>query len=170
MSFHLMQLQSSLLKPSVLAVGLSLVASQGVAQRAEGPFFGLSGYWSGGGTIALTNGSTERIRCRATYAVNSTGRALNQSLRCASDSYRLEISSNVIFEGGAISGTWSEATHNVSGSVSGRASNTEIHAGVAGGGFTASLSVRTHGNRQSVAIIPHGGTDVASVSITLSKG
>jgi hypothetical protein len=36
----------------------------------------------------ITIGTTERIRCKATYAVNSTGRALNQSLRCASDSYR----------------------------------------------------------------------------------
>ncbi len=171
MSFVVLRPQAPLLKRAVFATGLSLIASQGLAQRAaNSPFFGLSGYWSGGGTIAMTNGATERIRCKATYAVNSTGRALNQSLRCASDSYRLEISSNVIFESGAISGTWSEATRNVSGTVSGRATSAEIQASVAGGGFSASLDVRTHGDRQTVAITPHGGTDVASVSITLRKG
>ncbi len=171
MSSFISQPKSSLLKQAVFAAGLSLVASQGFAQRAaEGPFHGLSGYWSGGGTIALTNGSTERIRCKATYAVNATGRALNQSLRCASDSYKLDISSNVIFEGGAISGTWSEATHNASGNVSGRATSAEIQAHVAGAGFAASLTVRTHGSQQTVAITPHGGTDVANVAITLRKG
>ena len=76
----------------------------------EGPFFGLSGSWSGSGTITMSNGAAERIRCRATYAVNGAGRALQQTLRCASDSYRLEISSNVVSEGGALSGSWSEAT------------------------------------------------------------
>ena len=136
MSFVVLRPQAPLLKRGVFATGLSLIASQGLAQRAaNSPFFGLSGYWSGGGTIAMTNGATERIRCKETYAVNSTGRALNQSLRCASDSYRLEISSNVIFESGAISGTWSEATRNVSGTVSGRATSAEIQASVAGGGF-----------------------------------
>ena len=171
MSFFILQPQAQLLKRAVFATGLALIASQGLAQRAaDSPFFGLSGYWSGGGTIAMTNGATERIRCKATYAVNSTGRALNQSLRCASDSYRLEISSNVIFEAGAISGTWSEATRNVSGTISGRATSAEIHATVAGGAFLATLDVRTHGDRQTVAITPHEGTDVASVSITLRKG
>ncbi|WP_245257445.1 hypothetical protein [Methylocapsa acidiphila] len=148
-----------------------MTASQGSAERGGGsPFQGLSGYWSGGGTVTLRNGSTERIRCKATYAVSSTGAALNQSLRCASDSYKLDISSNIIFQGGGISGTWSEANHNVSGTVSGRASSGEISAAVGGGAFTASLSVRTHGNRQSVSIIPHGGTDVASVAVSLSRG
>jgi hypothetical protein len=171
MSFVILQPHAPLLKRAVFATALSLIASQGLAQRAaNSPFFGLSGNWSGGGAIAMTNGATERIRCKATYAVNSTGRALNQSLRCASDSYRLEISSNIIFEGGAISGTWSEATRNVSGTVSGRATSAEIQARVAGGGFSASLAVRTHGDRQTVAITPHGGTDVASVSVTLRKG
>jgi len=62
----------------------------------------------------MSNGAAERIRCRATYAVNGAGRALQQTLRCASDSYRLDISSNVVSEGGALSGSWSEATRGVS--------------------------------------------------------
>lgn len=171
MSFIILPPQAPLLKQAVFAAVLSLVASQGFAQHAaDGPFFGLSGYWSGGGTIALTNGATERIRCKATYAVNATGRALNQSLRCASDSYQLTINSNVVFEGGAISGSWSKSAHNVSGSISGRASGSEIQARVGGGGFTASLDVRTHGGHQTVVITPHGGTDVRNVSVSLHKG
>jgi len=119
----------------------------------------------------MTNGASERIRCKGSYAVNGTGKAVQQNLRCASASYRLEISSNVTSEGGVLSGYWSEATRGVSGNLSGRASGTEIVANVMGAGFTARLDVRTHGDKQSVTIRPQGGdTDVAAVSIALRKG
>jgi hypothetical protein len=117
----------------------------------------------------MTNGAIERIRCKAAYAVNAAGKAVQQTLRCASDSYRFEISSNVIFEGGLLSGSWAEATRGMSGSISGRASGAEIVANVAGGSFTARLDVRTQGNRQSVTFRPQGGTDVAAVPIALRK-
>jgi hypothetical protein len=118
----------------------------------------------------MANGATERIRCKATYTVNATGKAVQQTLRCASDNYRVEISSNVISEGGSLSGSWAEATRGVSGNISGRASGAKIVANVAGAGFTAHLDVRTQGERQSVTIRPHGGTDVTAVSIALRKG
>ena len=137
---------------------------------SEGPFLGLSGHWSGAGTVTMTNGVTERIRCKATYAVNAAGKALQQTLRCASDSYRLEISSNVISEGGSLSGSWAEVTHGVSGNISGRASGAEIVANVAAAGFAARLDMRTQGDKQSVTIRPQGGTDVTAVSIALRKG
>jgi len=169
MSFHLIRHRTPLLKQMIFAVGLSLAASQGLAQRADAPFTGLAGYWSGGGAITLSNGSNERIRCKATYAVHASGRAMNQTLRCASDSYRLEISSNVVSEGGAVSGSWSEATRNVTGNISGRATSAAIQARVSGGAFSASIDVRTHGNSQSVTIRPSGGTDVTDVSVTLRR-
>ncbi|MFO1123978.1 MAG: hypothetical protein U1E25_00905 [Methylocystis sp.] len=160
-------------KQTVLALGFSLLASQSLAQRAAtggGPFAGMSGHWSGVGSITMANGATERIRCRATYAVHPAGTALNQSLRCASDSYRLEISANVLSQGGAISGSWSESTHGVSGSISGRATGADIQAHVSGAGFAANIGIRTHGNSQTVGIRPQAGTDVSAVSITLRKG
>lgn len=153
----------------MVALAIAVGAGPAIAARG-GPFTGLAGYWSGGGTIRMTNGASERIRCRATYAVNSAGNALNQSLRCASASYLLEISSNVIAQGGTVSGTWGEATRNVSGSVSGQARGSDIRANVAGAGFSAALDVRTRGGEQSVTIRPQAGTDVAGVSIVLHKG
>ena len=71
-------------------------------------------------------GAARRIRCKAAYAVNATGKAFQQTLRCASNSYRVEISSNVISEGGSLSGSWAEATRGVAGNISGRASGAEI--------------------------------------------
>src|SRR4051794_4198183 len=105
------------------AVTLSVAAISGSASFAQsGPFAGMAGIWSGGGTVTLDDGSTERIRCRATYAVGSGGNGLNQSLTCASDSYRFNLSSNVVAQGSALSGTWSEATRGVSGTLEGRGS------------------------------------------------
>jgi hypothetical protein len=171
MAFFSLRPSACCIKRVVLASGLVLISAQGHANPgSEGPFLGLSGYWSGAGTVTMMNGATERIRCKATYAVNATGKTVQQTLRCASDSYRFEISSNVISNGGSLSGSWAEATHGVSGNISGRASGAEIVANVAGPGFTAQLDVRTQGERQSVTIRPQGGTDVTAVSIALRKG
>jgi hypothetical protein len=159
------------LKKAVIASAILLISAQAQAEPGSGgPFLGLSGHWSGAGTVTMTNGATERLRCKAAYAVNATGKALQQTLRCASDSYRLEISSNVIVEGGSLSGSWAEVTRGVSGNISGRASGAEILANVAGAGFTARLDVRTHGDKQSVTLKPQGDADVAAVSIALRKG
>jgi hypothetical protein len=170
MAFFSLKPSASCLKKAVLVSGLLLTSAQGHADSgSEGPFLGLSGHWSGAGTVTMTNGVTERIHCKAAYAVNATGKAVQQTLRCASDSYRVEISSNVISEGGSLSGSWAEATRGVSGNISGRASGAEIVANVAGAGFTARLDLRTQGERQSVTIRPQGGTDVTAVSIALRK-
>jgi len=148
-----------------------LIPAQGHAEPgSEAPFAGLSGPWSGAGTVTMTNGATERIRCKASYAVNATGKALQQSLRCASDSYRLEIRSNVSSERGSLSGSWAEATRGLSGNVSGRATGAAISANVAGAGFTARLNVRTQGDKQSVTLKPQGDSEVSAVSISLRKG
>jgi hypothetical protein len=101
------------------AAALMLLASPSHAQ--SGPFAGLAGSWSGSGTIGMSSGERERIRCRATYAVGGGGNTLRQSLRCASDSYRFDLGSDVRSAGGAIYGSWSEATRGVGGELSGTA-------------------------------------------------
>jgi hypothetical protein len=139
------------------------------AYAAEGLFSNLAGYWSGGGTITLNDGASERIRCKVSYAVASGGAALEQSLRCASDSYKLQISANLISQGGTVSGTWSEATRNITGNISGSATKTEIRVNVIGPSFSAGLALATHGDRQSVSIKPQGATEINSVTIALRK-
>jgi len=154
-------------KSAAYAFGLLLLALPALAQGA-GPFAGLSGAWSGGGTISLANGASERIRCRAVYNVGGGGRALQLSIRCASDSYNFDLAGNVVSQGGAITGTWSESTRGVAGTVSGRASGNHFQAYAQGAGFSAGLSLSTHGNRQSVVIRPTGA-DVTAVSIALAR-
>jgi hypothetical protein len=154
---------------SAFAISLCLIASSVYAQAQANPFAGLAGSWSGGGRIDLQNGTSERIRCRASYAVGGGGSTLQQQLRCASDSYRFEVSSNVESRAGSLSGSWSEMTRNVSGQISGRAAAGRIQARVDAGVFVADLTVNTSGNQQSVAIVPQGA-DIRAVAVTMRKG
>ena len=152
---------------AALALAFFLLPAEAHAQGA-GPFASLSGSWSGGGTISLASGASERIRCRAAYDVGGGGRALQLSIRCASDSYNFDLAGSVVSQGGAITGTWSESSRGVNGTVSGRAGGNQIQAYAQGSGFSAGLSLATHGNRQSVVIRPTGA-DVTSVSIALAR-
>ena len=68
-----------------------------------------------------------------------------------------------------LSGSWSEATRNVSGQVSGRAAGGRIQATVDAGAFTADLTVHTSENQQSVSIAPRG-TDIKVLAVTMHKG
>src|SRR6202158_4824237 len=132
----------------------------------SGPFAGMAGNWSGGGTVTLDDGSSERIRCRATYAVGARGSGLNQSLTCASDSYRFILSSNVVAQGNTLSGTWGESSRGVSGSLEGRGSNGNFQVVASAPGFTANLSLATRGNKQSVVISAASQFRGASIALT----
>jgi hypothetical protein len=149
---------------------LAVVSLYAVDARAEpGPFESLVGYWKGGGTISMKDGTRERLRCRATYAVSASGNSLNQTLLCASDSYKFDVNSTVTEEGGAISGGWTETTRNATGSVTGQVKGSVIEVLVTGIGFSAGISLATRGKTQAVSITPQGGTDVAGVTVTLHK-
>jgi len=148
-------------------LGLVFVSVESLAQSGQ-PFAGMSGVWSGKGTISLEGGAREAIRCRATYAVRSDGNALEQTLRCASDSYKIELTSNVVASGGRLTGTWSEATRNVSGDVEGTTSGGRFQVVVRAGTFSADLALTTRGNSQSVVIRSEGG-EFKGANITLTR-
>jgi len=158
-------LRSAILTAVICAGSLSFSPA---SHAQSGPFAGMAGVWSGGGTVTLDDGSTERIRCRASYAVGAGGNGLNQSLTCASDSYRFNLSSNVIARGGVLSGTWSETSRNVNGNVEGSGGNGNFHVVASAPGFNANLSIRTSGNRQSVTIRSDSAFRGASITLTRS--
>ena len=154
------------------AGGLLLLASllmpTHYTQAATSPFLAMAGTWSGGGTLTMSSGTQVRLRCRASYGVAGRGENLTLNLRCASDSYNLDLVGDVAYRDGTISGSWREASHNAAGTISGHASGDRIVAEADGNNFAVSLSLTTHGNRQSVAIRPQG-TEVTGVSLTLSR-
>jgi hypothetical protein len=155
---------SSLVPTSILLASLMAAGSA----EAASPFRALAGSWAGGGTLSMQSGEQERLRCRAAYDVDGSGAQLRLNIRCASDSYNIDLSSDVAYRGGAISGEWSEASHNASGTIEGRASGDRIEAMARGQTFSAGLSLITRGSRQMVSIRPEG-TEITGVQLELSR-
>ena len=157
---------------SRVAVGLgaavAMVAISTAPSLAAGPFSSFDGNWTGTGTVSVDNGSKERLRCRAHYDIGGDGTSMKQNLTCASDSYKFNVISDVVAEGGSISGSWAETSRNATGKISGKITPTQISAYVQGIGFTASIGIAARGGRQSVTISPTG-TDIKNVSVTMSK-
>jgi len=148
------------------AIGLCMLANN--AARAETPFAQFAGSWSGQGKITVQNGASERIRCRGTYRAGGSGMTLSLSLRCASDSYRFELASDVTYEGGSISGSWNETSRQVYGQITGRATANNITAQASAVGFNASLVIATRGNNQTVAI-RSPGSEISEVTISMAR-
>ena len=154
----------------ITAAGLvmALALAAGPTEAAMSPFRAMAGSWSGGGMLSMADGQQERLRCRASYDVAGSGEELRLNLRCASPSYNFDLASQVQYRDGAISGEWTEASRNASGSIEGRASGDRVEAAARGQNFSASLSLTTRGNRQSVSIRPEG-SDVRDVSLSLER-
>jgi hypothetical protein len=119
----------------------------------------------GGGSVTLDDGSSERIRCRATYA--PAGFSMEMTLTCASDAYKFDLRGHVVAEGTAISGSWSESSRNVAGTLQGRGANGSFEVVASAGGFNANISLRTAGNRQSVVM--RADSQFRGASIALSR-
>lgn len=148
-------------------VGAVLMLSVSAGHAQSGPFAEFSGSWSGTGTVALSGGAIERIRCKASYDVSRSGLGLKQTLRCASDSYKFELSTNVTSQGDRISGNWSEASRNIFGHLQGTAGGGEIEVFVEASGFAATVTLRTRGNKQTVQISSKG--EIRGVNITMVR-
>nr|WP_091976965.1 MULTISPECIES: hypothetical protein [Bradyrhizobium] len=141
------------------------MVSASASYAQSGPFAGLAGNWSGGGTVTLDDGSRERIRCRASYQV--AGTRMTMALTCASDAYKFNLAANVVDEGGAVSGNWSESGRNVSGVLQGRGGGGNFQIVAATAGFNSNISLRTAGNKQIVTM--RADSQFRGADITLSK-
>jgi hypothetical protein len=151
---------------AVTLLAASVASSASHAQ--SGPFAGMAGNWSGGGTVTLDDGSSERIRCRSSYAVGAGGNGLNLTLTCASDSYKFNLTANVVSEGGTLSGTWSEASRNVNGNLEGRGTSGNVQVIASAPGFSSNITLTTRGNKQSVVMKAESQFKGANISLSRS--
>jgi hypothetical protein len=158
---------SALSRRLLIAAAVLFVASfaNTESKAQSSPFAPMAGSWSGGGTVTLDDGSTERIRCRAKYA--PIGPIMELSLTCASDAYKFNLGANVKAEGSAITGSWSEASRNISGSLQGRGGGGSFEVVASTAGFNANIALKTSGNKQTVTI--RADSQFRGANIQLSK-
>jgi len=146
------------------AVLFAPFSASSVHAQAGGPFAGMAGSWSGGGTVTLDDGSRERLRCRASYAV--AGAQMTMTLTCASDAYKFQLGANVVDQGGAVSGNWTETSRNISGTLQGRGGGGSFDVLASTGGFNANISLRTSGNKQSISMRADSQFRAAAISLS----
>lgn len=147
------------------AVAVALLAAPATASAAD-PLARLSGSWSGGGQFRLENGRSEALRCSANYAHRRE--ALGLSLRCASQSGRIELRANLVSRGNRVSGTWEERSYNVAGDVSGIGAGNSLRLGINGGGLSGSMVVTTTGGSQSISVRTDGSA-LRGINIRLRR-
>jgi hypothetical protein len=95
---------------------------------------------------------------------------LQLDIRCASESYNFELRASATDNAGAITGTWSEATRNAAGTISGTNNGDQFQITAKSQSFTANLTLTTHGDRQSVVIqSQEAQTSVKGASISLQR-
>jgi hypothetical protein len=149
--------------------GAVLLALALPAAAASGPFAEFSGSWSGNGTIHPEGGNSERIRCNGTYSPRG-GNELEVKLRCASDSYKFDLSGHLTAaSNNQISGQWNENSRGIGGSVTGTANGGRMLMHTETAGFSADLTMVMQGRRQDVTISSHGGGQIVKASITMSR-
>jgi hypothetical protein len=147
------------------AAAVFFAASTAVSHAQSGPYAGMAGNWSGGGTVTLDDGSKERIRCRASYQV--AGINMTMSLICASDAFKFSLAANVVDQGGQVTGTWSESSRGVAGTLQGKGGGGNFQVLASTAGVNANIALRTSGNKQTVTL--RSDSQFRGADISLSK-
>jgi hypothetical protein len=142
------------------------VAGAAAAQLKTVKLEEFSGYWSGVGTVTWTNGTTEQLKCVATYRPGAE--QVRQNLRCASQGYSISASVDLKIAGEAVTGTWEEKTYSANGAITGKVSEKGFVLSIVGPTFSADMIVDHTTCKQAIDIDPKG-IDVAKIRIGLGK-
>lgn len=152
---------------AVALVGAAGVLAYGMGTNAT-PINDLPGRWSGWGSVTMANGSSEQVKCVATYFIEGGGAQVRQNLRCASTSYKIDATAKLNHTNGQLTGEWEEKTYAAIGSVAGRFTGNGFNVSIQGPAFSAAMAVTTTGCKQSINITPTG-FDVSRINIGLDK-
>jgi hypothetical protein len=100
----------------------------------------ISGVWTGGGTVTLPSGNSERVRCRAT--ISQRGETAYMVATCATSSLRVNQTAEMVrVSSNRFSGEFLNRDYGVSGAIRMTVSGNSINASLSGGGGSASISM-----------------------------
>src|SRR5262245_43411810 len=80
-------------RAGAVTAGLTFSAPSAVHASEIGPFGPVAGWWGGQGRLRFKDGKQEQVKCRTTYFVSGDGSDLKQTIRCASGSGKIEVTS-----------------------------------------------------------------------------
>ena len=159
----------SLLTSFASAAFALFLASSPLHAQSGGIFNGLGGKWSGSGTILVADGGSERIRCQATYTVDANGSNLKQDLRCASDSYKFELTTDINgHSDGNLDGFWTETSRKINGDIHGSGGNGHFTGRVEANGYVATIDLNVSGSKQTINITSTS-PELRGLNISMSR-
>ena len=155
------------------SAGAALLASGAIilgagAATADSAIENLTGKWTGQGALETSTGARETVKCVVVYEVKSANTVINQNLRCASASYKIDALTQMKIAGTQVTGTWAESSFGTSGSVSGQVRAGGFNIVVDGGLFSARMTVASGKASQTLNILP-AGLAVTKISIGLKR-
>lgn len=145
------------------AATVALVLPAGASAQSIAP---LLGAWSGQGTVVISDGKSESIKCNSYVTGGSSD--LRYVIRCASPGYKIEIRSALKKDGRSLNGQWEERTYNASGDAKGQIDDGKITLSVSGGGFSGQMNV-TYTAQQQTVVVTTAGIAMKSLHMRLAK-
>lgn len=157
-------------KTAFIAAALlcALPLSTAVLAQSATPFSQLAGKWHGSGQVRLADGHAERLSCQGNYNQKSGGAELLLAIRCQSENNKIDMKGNVSYDGGSLSGHWSERSFGLEGDLSGRSAANKFTVQILGQ-LQGSMTVSVSGASHQVHITNHG-PGFSNVSISFSRG
>jgi hypothetical protein len=155
----------------ILAVGWSLSIDGQARASTTGPFAAIAGWWGGEGRLRFKDGKQEQVKCRTTYFVSGEGDELKQTIRCASGSGKIEVTSQVKHEGGKLTGTWVETVYDLNGELTGEVTPRGYRVSIKGSDSTpyANMEIIVRDKKQIIEIQFFNET-LVGLTLLLNKG
>ncbi len=155
----------------ILALGWALSSGDTVHASTTGPFAAIAGWWGGEGRLRFKDGKQEQVKCRTTYFVSGEGDELKQTIRCASGSGKIEVTSLVKHQSGKLTGTWTETVYNLNGELAGDVTPRGYRVTVKGADATpfANMDIIVRDKKQIVEIQFFSET-LVGLTLMLDKG
>ncbi len=152
------------------AAAFMLLASSSYSEKVN-PFTKFGGNWTGSGLIYLSNGTKEKIRCRAGFTPADLMNlvSLKLELRCAGDSYNFEIRSELNYASGAVTGSWTEMSRGINGQVTGTVNDEKINAVAESQTFQATIELISQSESKQQVRITSPGSEMTDVLIGLNR-
>jgi len=152
-----------------VAAALVLGAAPVLALDATSPLDRLTGRWAGEGRLGIKDAEPESVKCRATYIASEGANELKQTVRCASAAGSIEVQSTIAYAAGAVTGSWTELTHNMHGDLSGQVTERGFRVAVRGDDLSANMDVIVNGPRQIIEI-QFNNSSLIGLTLVLTKG
>ena len=151
---------------SLLAIGTS---TGGALAQTTDPIMALAGRWAGMATLVPESGPNQAYNCVVTYFPADNGARLTQNMRCKSEAYQFDGTTQLQIAAGKITGRWQDKVNNLDGIVNGTVKPDGFDILLSGDFFDAKMTIASTSCQQTFTIVLEEGLPVKRITALLKK-